>query len=144
MVDWAKFNDLDLELEMCDHYGLGVNLSNRSLMIMVLDREARAVALTAEVERQTAEIDELRAQLAAPRWSDELTRYLTDAYGWHIEVHAMPWGENGVLEKPLIMADLQDSLGHLQYSAKYIETTETTIETALQALAQRIAAARKE
>ena len=68
---------------------------------------------------------------------DDLTQFLAEHFDHKIVITAMPWGENGMLEKPLITAALHDYLGHIFYSAN---SKELTIEEALLALSTRIAA----
>jgi len=43
-MDWTKFSDSDLELELCDRYGAAADFSARGLMILALETTTRAVA----------------------------------------------------------------------------------------------------
>lgn len=62
-----------------------------------------------------------------------ITQFLGARADLKITMTAIPWGENGLLEAPVILATIGDYLGHIFYTER-----STTVEVALRALSAQI------
>jgi hypothetical protein len=100
-----------------------------------LDRRNKAEEERADA---LARVAELEAALAALKAGDAvgastITQFLGARADLKITMTAIPWGENGLLEAPVILATIGDYLGHIFYTER-----STTVEVALRALSAQI------
>ena len=92
-----------------------------------------ARALLARAEAAEEALDALKAGDAV---GATITQFLGARPDLKITMTAVPWGENGLLEAPVILATIGDYLGHTFYT-DYTERS-TTVEVALRALSAQI------
>ena len=89
-----------------------------------------ARALLARAEAAEEALDALKAGDAV---GATITQFLGARPDLKITMTAVPWGENGLLEAPVILATIGDYLGHIFYTER-----STTVEVALRALSAQI------
>ena len=87
-------------------------------------------------ELEAALTGDIQAVTADGRQHRIITQFLGARPDLKITMTAIPWGENGLLEAPVILATIGDYLGHIFYTER-----STTVEVALRGVEQRLVAA---